>query len=254
MIAEQLANVCSNYGVNYIFKASFDKANRSSYSSFRGIGLQEGLSILSEIRSEFSVPVLTDIHESSQAPIVGHTVDVIQIPAYLCRQTDLLAAAARTSLSSGAIVNIKKGQFLSPNEMGNVVDKMISFGMTKESGKLWVTERGTSFGYNNLIVDYRSLPQLRSLGCPVLFDATHSIQQPGGLGNRSAGQREFVAPLARAAVAVGVDGIFMEVHPNPDVALSDGPNMLPLHRFESLLVQLLDISSAMSNGFAVSTI
>jgi len=232
-IAEGVNSICKTLGIQYVFKASFDKANRTSASSYRGLGIDAGLTILQEVKDRFKIPVLTDIHESYQAAIAAEVVDVLQIPAFLCRQTDLLMAAAAT----GKAVNVKKGQFLSPPEMSQVVKKMRSAGVEN----LMLTERGNSFGYNTLVVDYRSLPQLQALGCPVIFDATHSVQQPGGKGETSGGQREYVAPLARAAVAVGVDGLFMEVHPRPDEALSDGPNNLPLHRLESLLKQLLAI-------------
>ncbi len=232
-IAERVDLICKTLGIQYVFKASFDKANRTSASSFRGLGIDAGLAILQEVKDLFHIPVLTDIHESYQAAVVAEVVDVLQIPAFLCRQTDLLMAAAAT----GKAVNVKKGQFLSPAEMSQVVKKMRAAGVAN----LMLTERGNSFGYNTLVVDYRSLPQLQALGCPVVFDATHSVQQPGAQGETSGGQREYVAPLARAAVAVGVDGLFMEVHPRPDEALSDGPNNLPLHRLEPLLKQLLAI-------------
>jgi len=232
-IAGSVDSICKTLGIQYVFKASFDKANRTSSSSFRGLGIDAGLAILQEVKDRFKIPVLTDIHESYQAAVAAEVVDVLQIPAFLCRQTDLLMAAAAT----GKAVNVKKGQFLSPAEMSQVVKKMRLAGVEN----LMLTERGNSFGYNTLVVDYRSLPQLQALGCPVIFDATHSVQQPGGQGETSGGQREYVAPLARAAVAVGVDGLFMEVHPRPDEALSDGPNNLPLHRLEPLLKQLLAI-------------
>ncbi|MEO2083399.1 MAG: 3-deoxy-8-phosphooctulonate synthase [Desulfurobacteriaceae bacterium] len=214
----------------FIFKASFDKANRSSIDSYRGPGLEEGLRLLEEVKREFGLPVTTDIHESWQAEPVGQVVDVIQIPAFLCRQTDLLVAAAGT----GKTVNVKKGQFMSPWEMGNVVEKL------KKSGakEVWLTERGTTFGYNNLVVDFRSIPVMKKLADRVIFDATHSVQRPGGLGKRSGGDREFVPYLSRAAVAIGADGLFFETHPNPEAALSDGPNMLPLEDFEGLIVKL----------------
>ncbi len=253
-IAEQVAGLCQTLGVDYIFKASFDKANRSSGSSFRGPGPDEGLAILAEVRERFGVPVLTDIHESHQAAQAAHAVDVLQIPAFLCRQTDLLEAAARAVAGTSKVVNVKKGQFLAPWDMAQVVGKFAECGLAASSGRLWLTERGSSFGYNTLVVDYRSLPQLQALGCPVIFDATHAVQQPGGRGTSSGGQREFVAPLARAAVAVGVDGLFMEVHPDPDHALSDGPNMVPLHRLEALLRQLLAIRAAVAEDLAVSTL
>lgn len=237
-IADSLAATCRRLGVRYVFKASFDKANRSSGGSYRGPGMEEGLAILAEVRQRVGVPVLTDIHESHQAATAAAVVDVLQIPAFLCRQTDLLLAAAEAVAGSDRIVNIKKGQFLAPWDMAQVVAKLRAAGLD-DPQRLWLTERGTSFGYNTLVVDYRSLPQLQALGCPVIFDATHSVQQPGGRGSSSGGQREYVAPLARAAVAVGVDGLFMETHPDPDRAPSDGPNMVPLARMEALLEQLL---------------
>ena len=232
-VAEAVNAVCKKLGVQYIFKASFDKANRTSASTFRGPGVTAGLAVLQEVKDKLGLPVLTDIHESSHVAEVAEVVDVLQIPAFLCRQTDLLMAAAAT----GKAINVKKGQFLSPQEMSQVAQKLRTAGVEN----LMLTERGNSFGYNTLVVDFRSLPQLQTFGCPVIFDATHSVQQPGGQGGTSGGQREYVAPLARAAVAVGVDGLFMEIHPNPDKALSDGPNMLPLHRLEPLLKQLLAI-------------
>lgn len=232
-VAEAVADICLRLGVQYVFKASFDKANRTSSSSFRGPGITDGLNVLQEVKDKLRIPILTDIHESCQAAIVAEVVDVLQIPAFLCRQTDLLMAAAET----GKAINVKKGQFLAPAEMSQVVKKLRSAGVEN----LLLTERGSSFGYNTLVVDFRSLPQLQEFGCPVIFDATHSVQQPGGQGGTSGGQREYVAPLARAAVAVGVDGLFMEIHPRPDEALSDGPNTLPLHRLEPLLRQLLAI-------------
>ena len=232
-VAEAVNAICKKLGVQYIFKASFDKANRTSASTFRGPGVTAGLAVLQEVKDKLGLPVLTDLHESSHVEQVAEVVDVLQIPAFLCRQTDLLMAAAAT----GKAINVKKGQFLSPQEMSQVAQKLRTAGVEN----LMLTERGNSFGYNTLVVDFRSLPQLQSFGCPVIFDATHSVQQPGGQGGTSGGQREYVAPLARAAVAVGVDGLFMEIHPNPDKALSDGPNMLPLHRLEPLLKQLLAI-------------
>jgi len=240
-VAEQVSGICQELGIRYVFKASFDKANRSSGKSYRGPGSDEGLKILQEVGESFGVPVLTDIHESHQAAAAAQAVDVLQIPAFLCRQTDLLEAAAQAVAGTEKVVNVKKGQFLAPWDMAQVVNKMAESGLDPASGRLWLTERGSSFGYNTLVVDYRSLPQLQALGCPVIFDATHAVQQPGGQGTTSGGQREFVAPLARAAVAVGVDGLFLEVHPDPTVALSDGPNMVPLHRLEPLLEQLLAI-------------
>ncbi len=253
-VAEQVSGICQELGIHYVFKASFDKANRSSGKSYRGPGTDEGLKILQEVGESFGVPVLTDIHESHQAAAAAQAVDVIQIPAFLCRQTDLLEAAAQAVAGTEKVVNVKKGQFLAPWDMAQVVNKMAESGLDPASGRLWLTERGSSFGYNTLVVDYRSLPQLQALGCPVIFDATHAVQQPGGQGTTSGGQREFVAPLARAAVAVGVDGLFLEVHPDPTVALSDGPNMVPLHRLKALLSQLLALRSVVAEGTAVSVL
>jgi 2-dehydro-3-deoxyphosphooctonate aldolase (KDO 8-P synthase) len=236
-VAERMKAITDRLGITYVFKASFDKANRSSSSTFRGPGVHEGLEVLAEVKQRFGVPVLTDIHESQQAAPVAAVVDVLQIPAFLCRQTDLLLAAAEAVRGTNKTINVKKGQFLAPWDMAQVVNKLRKAGVEN----LWLTERGSSFGYNTLVVDYRSIPQMQILGCPVIFDATHSVQQPGGQGSSSGGQREFVAPLARAAMAVGVDGLFMEVHPDPDNALSDGPNMVPLQRVEALLQQLVRI-------------
>jgi len=253
-VAEQVSGICEELGIDYVFKASFDKANRSSGKSFRGPGTDEGLKILQEVRQSCGVPVLTDIHESHQAAAAAQVVDVLQIPAFLCRQTDLLEAAAQAVAGTDKVVNVKKGQFLAPWDMAQVVNKMAESGLDPASGRLWLTERGSSFGYNTLVVDYRSLPQLQALGCPVIFDATHAVQQPGGQGTTSGGQREFVAPLARAAVAVGVDGLFLEVHPDPTVALSDGPNMVPLHRLKALLSQLVALRDVVAEGPAVSVL
>ncbi len=253
-VAEQVSDICQELGIRYVFKASFDKANRSSGQSFRGPGTDEGLAILQEVGQRFGVPVLTDIHESHQAAAAAQAVDVLQIPAFLCRQTDLLEAAARAVAGTTKVVNVKKGQFLAPWDMAQVVNKLKESGLDPASGRLWLTERGSSFGYNTLVVDYRSLPQLQALGCPVIFDATHAVQQPGGQGTTSGGQREFVAPLARAAVAVGVDGLFLEVHPDPSVALSDGPNMVPLHRLKALLSQLVELRAVVAEGTAVSVL
>jgi len=225
-LALQLASWSRSHRLPLVFKASFDKANRTSLSSFRGPGLEEGLRILSAIRSETGLPVLTDIHEPHQAEPAAEAVDVIQIPAFLCRQTDLLVAAART----GKPVNVKKGQFLSPYDMAHAVEKLTASGCEK----ILLTERGASFGYNNLVVDMRSIPVLRSFGFPVVFDATHSVQLPGGAGGKSSGQRAFIPTLARAAAAAGADGFFFEVHDEPEKALSDGPNALPLEEFPSL--------------------
>jgi 2-dehydro-3-deoxyphosphooctonate aldolase (KDO 8-P synthase) len=237
-MAIEIRQICDRLGISFIFKSSFDKANRTAIDSFRGQSLEKGLAILQRVKDEVGVPVLTDIHESYQAKIVAEVVDVLQVPAFLCRQTDLLVAAAAT----GKTVNVKKGQFLAPWDMKNVVKKLESSG----TQNILLTERGTSFGYNTLVVDFRSLPQMRALGYPVVFDATHSVQMPGGQGTQSGGQREFVPYLARAATAIGVDALFMEVHENPDVALSDGPNMVPLAQLESLLKQLITIRKALA--------
>ena len=236
MIGKEIQTIAERLGMPYIFKASFDKANRSSFHAFRGPGLAEGLKMLADIKKKLGVPALSDIHEVSQVQPAAAVLDVLQIPAFLCRQTDLLHAAAQ----SGLPVNVKKGQFLSPAEMKNVVTKL------EESGScsILLTERGSSFGYNNLVVDMRSLAILRSFGYPVVFDATHSVQLPGGGGDRSAGQREFVPVLARAAAAVGIDALFLEVHDNPAEALSDGPNMVPHSELESLLTQVLAVDRA----------
>jgi 2-dehydro-3-deoxyphosphooctonate aldolase (KDO 8-P synthase) len=238
--AHRIAEIARALKIPYIFKSSYDKANRTSISSFRGPGLTEGLAILKRVREQVGVPVLTDVHSVEETARAGEAVDVLQIPAFLCRQTDLLVAAAKT----GKVVNVKKGQFLSPGEMANVVTKL------EESGtrKILLTERGSSFGYNNLVVDMRALPIMRKLGYPVVFDATHSVQLPGGGGTRSSGQREFVAPLACAAAGAGCDGFFMEVHPDPDHAPSDGPNMVPLHDLKKLLERLLRICQAAGKG------
>ena len=219
----------------YIFKASFDKANRSSLKGRRGPGLKEGLEILARVKSRFQIPVLTDVHESVQVADVAAVVDIIQIPAFLCRQTDLLLAAGK----SGCVVNIKKGQFMAPGNMLETARKVESTG----NRRILLTERGVSFGYQNLVVDFTSLPAMRQFGYPVVFDATHSVQQPGGLGDASGGRGEYVGDLARAAAAVGVDGYFFEVHPDPAKAWSDGPNMIPLKKFESLLKDVLEIDS-----------
>lgn len=235
-VATFMQEVCGRLGINYVFKASFDKANRTSLSSYRGPGLQEGLATLARLREELQVPVVSDIHEPHQAEAAGHVLDIIQIPAFLCRQTDLLAAAAAT----GKPVNVKKGQFVSPWDMENVVGKLRGSGCKN----LMLVERGASFGYNNLVVDMRSLPVMRSLGCPVIFDATHSVQLPGGAGGSSGGQREFITPLTKAAMAAGIDGLFMEIHPDPDSALCDGPNSIPLDDVEKLLKTLLRIREA----------
>jgi 2-dehydro-3-deoxyphosphooctonate aldolase (KDO 8-P synthase) len=233
-IAEEIARIAADAGIPYIFKASYDKANRSSMKSFRGPGLKEGLRILAKIKHELDVPILSDIHESSQAAPAAVVCDILQIPAFLSRQTDLLEAAAKT----GRIVNVKKAQFLSPWDMSNVVEKIAASG----NDKIILTERGASFGYQNLVVDMRSFPILQKLGYPVVFDVTHSVQLPGGQGDASGGQPEFIEPLARAGVAAGVDGIFLETHDNPQSALSDGANALPLHQLSELLSRLKQLS------------
>jgi 2-dehydro-3-deoxyphosphooctonate aldolase (KDO 8-P synthase) len=235
-VAGTMREICARLRISYVFKASFDKANRTSLSSYRGPGLVDGLATLAKIRREFQVPVISDIHDISQVAAAAEVLDILQIPAFLCRQTDLLVAAAKT----GKPVNVKKGQFVSPWDMENAVTKIRAAGGTK----IMLVERGASFGYNNLVVDMRSLPVMRSFGCPVIFDATHSVQLPGGSGGCSGGQREFIGPLARAAVAVGVDGLFLEIHPNPERALCDGPNSIPLHQVEELLRQILKVRDA----------
>ena len=235
-MAEELKAVCAERDVGFVFKSSFDKANRSSIESFRGQPIEAGLEILQEVHDVVGVPTITDVHETWQVAPTAEVVDIIQIPAFLCRQTDLLVAAAK----SGRVVNVKKGQFLAPWEMRHVVKKLEDAG----SNRVLVTERGTSFGYNTLVVDFRSLPQLKALGYPTIFDATHSVQQPGGLDGSSGGQREFVPHLARAAAAVGIDGLFLEVHDDPDNAPSDGPNMIRLDDLGRLLDQVLAVRSA----------
>jgi 2-dehydro-3-deoxyphosphooctonate aldolase (KDO 8-P synthase) len=235
-VAASLKKTCAALGIFYVFKASFDKANRTSAKSFRGPGLDEGLRVLGKVRAELGVPVLTDVHTETQAAIAGEVVDILQIPAFLCRQTDLIEAAAIT----GQIINLKKGQFLSPVEMGQVVEK------AKRAGakKILLTERGTTFGYNNLVADMRSIPILKRSGFPVIFDATHSVQLPGGGGDKSSGQREFAPVLARCALAAGANGLFIETHPRPERALSDGPNMIPLAEMPALLRRLLKVFHA----------
>jgi 2-dehydro-3-deoxyphosphooctonate aldolase (KDO 8-P synthase) len=236
-MADRIAQICDRLQISFAFKSSFDKANRTSVDSFRGQPLEDGLKILQRVKEEVGVPILTDIHESYQAAPVSEVADILQIPAFLCRQTDLLLAAAATD----SAINVKKGQFLAPWDMQNVVNKLVAGG----ASNILLTERGTSFGYNTLVVDFRSLPQMRQLGYPVVFDATHSVQMPGGQGKRSGGQRQFAPYLARAATAVGVDALFMEVHENPDIALSDGPNMIPLAQLEGVLRPILEIRHAL---------
>ncbi len=241
-VAGRLKEITGRLGMNFIFKSSFDKANRTSGTSFRGPGLEAGLKVLAEVKRQIGVPVITDVHEYTPMDEVASVVDVLQTPAFLCRQTDFIQKVA----SAGKPVNIKKGQFLSPWEMKHVTDKALATGNTR----IMACERGVSFGYNNLVSDMRSLSVMRDTGCPVVFDATHSVQLPGGAGGKSGGQREFVPVLSRAAVAVGISGIFMETHPDPDKALSDGPNAWPLGKMEALLRTLLELDRiTKQNGF-----
>ncbi len=233
LIGKTIKEITGRLGIPYVFKASFDKANRSSFNGFRGPGLKKGLQMLKTIKDELQVPIVTDIHTEEQVKPVAEVADIIQIPAFLCRQTDLLYAAAQ----SGAVVNVKKGQFMAPGDMRNVVDKLHEGGCSQ----ILLTERGATFGYNNLVVDMRSFPIMRSYGYPVIFDGTHSVQLPGGAGTCSAGNREFVPNLVRAAVGAGVDALFMEVHDNPEEALCDGPNMVYLDKLEDLLKDALAI-------------
>ncbi len=239
-VAKKLKEITQNLGIGFIYKTSFDKANRTSLEGKRGTGLDNSLPVFDKIRKDLDIPVLTDIHTIEQCEIVSKHVDVLQIPAFLCRQTDLLVAAAKT----GKIINVKKGQFLAPWDMTNVVKKIEDSG----NKNILLTERGASFGYNTLVSDMRSLPIMAKIGYPVIFDATHSVQQPGGMGNKSGGQREFVEYLARAAVAVGVAAVFIETHPDPDNAPSDGPNMVPLSKMPDLLNQLIQIDNFIKNG------
>ncbi|MBI5214044.1 MAG: 3-deoxy-8-phosphooctulonate synthase [Nitrospirae bacterium] len=225
--AEKLKEICRAAGLPFIFKSSYDKANRTSLSSYRGPGIEKGLRILSDVKSKFNIPLISDVHSAEEVNTASDVLDALQIPAFLCRQTDLILAASK----AGKPVNIKKGQFLAPWDIKNIIEKFTSTG----NKNLFITERGTSFGYNNLVVDFRAFPLMRSFGYPVIFDVTHSLQLPGGQGICSGGQREFAEPLARAAVAVGVDGLFMEVHPEPDKALCDGPNMIKLDEVEKML-------------------
>jgi len=239
--AALLKAAADRVGVPYIFKSSYDKANRSSVDSYRGPGLGKGLEILAEVKQRTGVPILTDVHEREQVASVREVADVLQIPAFLCRQTDFVVAVAQ----SGKVVNVKKGQFLAPWDIGNIVDKILS----ANNDQILLTERGASFGYNNLVSDMRSLVVMRELGYPVVFDATHSLQLPGGLGKASGGERKYIVPLARAGVAVGVDALFMEVHENPDQALSDGPNSLPLGEFEGVLRIVKEIDGILKREF-----
>jgi len=240
MIAERLAKIAQRVGIPLIFKASYDKANRTSLKSFRGPGLEEGLRVLSTIKKQVGVPILTDIHDVAQASAAAEVADVLQIPAFLSRQTDLLVAAAKT----GRTINIKKGQFLAPDDMKHAIAKVTESG----NPQVFVTERGFSFGYHNLVVDMRAFPMLRSLGWPVVYDATHSLQLPGGGDGVTAGQAEYIEPLAAAAVAAGVDGVFVEVHDNPPLAKSDAQNALPLDRVEPLLLKLLAVDAVVKGG------
>ena len=230
MMAEKIAEACAKSGTQFIFKASYDKANRSSINTERGLGIEEGLRILSDIRAAFGCPILTDVHEAAQCQTAGTVVDILQIPAFLCRQTDLLLAAGKT----GRAINVKKGQFLAPWDMQNVADKIASTG----NDRILLCDRGTSFGYNTLVSDFRGLPVMANTGYPVVFDATHSVQQPGGQGNTSGGQREFAPVLARAACAVGIAALFIETHQDPDTAPSDGPNMIPVDQMGDLIKEL----------------
>jgi 2-dehydro-3-deoxyphosphooctonate aldolase (KDO 8-P synthase) len=237
--AEHLKNLLAPLGVNFIYKSSYDKANRSAYSSFRGPGLKDGLAILKRIKEELNVPVLTDVHTAEEAEAAGEVCDVLQIPAFLCRQTDLVVAAART----GAVINVKKGQFLAPWDMKNVVEKIVSAG----NDQIILTDRGTTFGYNNLVSDMRAIPIMQGLGFPVCFDASHSVQLPGGLGNATGGQREFIPTLTLAAIAAGANCLFIEAHPNPEKALSDSASVLAFDTLSSLIqraVQIYDIVQA----------
>ena len=247
--AGQLKEICAAVGIPFIYKSSYDKANRSSNKTFRGFGMSEGLKILDEVKRQIGVPVLTDVHTAEQVPEVAAVVDVLQTPAFLCRQTDFIEACAR----SGKPVNIKKGQFLAPWDMKNVVDKAKAANGGQDN--IMVCERGASFGYNTLVSDMRGLVIMRETNCPVVFDATHSVQQPGGQGDKSGGQREFVPVLARAAVASGIAGIFMETHPDPSKALSDGPNAWPLHKMKALLEVLVEMDKLIKKaGFIEQTL
>ena len=238
-ISKELKKITTDLKINLIYKTSFDKANRTSLKGKRGMGLEKSLSIFDKIKSEVGIPVLTDVHTAEQCSLLASHVDVLQIPAFLCRQTDLLIAAAKT----GKIINVKKGQFLAPWDMANVIKKIVDSG----NKNILITERGASFGYNTLVSDMRALPIMAKFGYPIVFDATHSVQQPGGMGEKSGGQREFVPYLARAAVAVGVGAVFMETHEDPDNAPSDGPNMVPLNEIKNLLKQLVSIDSLIKN-------
>ena len=234
--AAGLKEITKELDINFVFKSSFDKANRSSITSFRGPGMEKGLQMLQKVKDKYDLPIVTDIHTPDQAEPVSKVADILQIPAFLCRQTDLLVAAAKT----GKIVNIKKGQFLAPEQMGPLIKKVEDSG----NSNILLTDRGTSFGYNNLVVDFRGIPIMHSLGYPVVFDATHSVQKPGGKGNATGGNRAYVEPLAKAAIAAGADALFFEVHPEPDNALSDGPNMVRLDEFENMLSHIVRVYDA----------
>ncbi len=239
-VATSMKEICTQLKLSYVFKASFDKANRTSLASYRGPGLKTGLEILDRIRNELQVPVISDVHDITQVDAAAEVLDIIQIPAFLCRQTDLLVKVSQT----GTPINLKKGQFVSPWDMANAVNKIRQGG----TSKIMLVERGSCFGYNNLVVDMRSLPVMRSLGCPVIYDATHSVQLPGGAGGSSSGQREFIGPLTRAAVAAGIDGLFMEIHPDPENALCDGPNSMYLDRMKNFLTEIVAIRNVVQ-GF-----
>lgn len=245
MMARECAEVCRAVGLDYVYKSSYDKANRSSIKSFRGMGMQSGLEILRRVKEDLNLPVITDVHDVSQVDAVAEVVDVLQIPAFLSRQTDLIEAAART----GKAVNVKKGQFLAPQDARNIVEKAQAAGCEK----LLLTERGVSFGYNNLVVDMRAFPIMREYGVPVVYDVTHSLQLPGGLGHATGGQSQYIEPMARAGVACGLDAVFMEVHECPERAPSDGPNMLPLARFKPLLESLREIHELVGKQTALTT-
>lgn len=238
-IADVLRNIADKYPINLIFKASFDKANRTSIDSFRGIGIEQGLEALLKVKRETGLPIITDIHESYQAPIVAEVCDMLQIPAFLSRQTDLLIAAAKTKKP----INVKKGQFMQPQDMENVLKKIHDAG----NNDVMLCERGTFFGYGRLVNDFKGFVEMKSLGAPIIFDATHSVQMPSGLGNKSGGDRNMIEPLARCAIAIGCDGLFFETHPNPDEAKSDGPNMVPLNKFEAMIDRLLKIRETIEN-------
>jgi len=243
--ASVLKEIAENLRIPFIFKASYDKANRSSIKSYRGPGIEKGVEILSEVKETFNIPIISDVHSVIEIKIARDILDVIQIPAFLCRQTDLLIEAGKT----GKPVNVKKGQFIAPWEVSNIIEKLKSTG----NKQIMITERGTCFGYNNLVVDFRSFPIIRSMGVPVIFDATHSVQLPGGAGTCSSGQKEFIPYLSRAAVACGIDGLFFEVHPQPDKALCDGPNMIPLKEFKNLIESLVEIHKTVNKFIDIRT-